>query len=58
MANEYSGYGVTCEMCGVEKQTYSEMKMSQGRTVCSECKELWRKQDEEAYDRYVTMGRL
>ena len=44
---------LTCTQCGAVKEHYSDMKYSQGRRVCTDCKKSNKGSDDRAYDRYM-----
>ena len=43
-----------CTRCGETKVTYSELVYSQGDLVCEDCKKIAQKDDDAAYDRFIT----
>ena len=43
-----------CTRCGETKGTYSELVYSQGNLVCEDCKKIAQKDDDAAYDRFIT----
>ena len=49
---------LTCTMCGITKETYSEIVYSQGDRVCLDCKKITQEADNRAFNRDMRLKEI